>query len=124
MRIDFGRKLIVHPHSPLSVAPIETQAVFAVALPPFAVWYLAGGLYALGTFVALAGLYWFVARHWMNRLMHKKAVRYIRENPDSWAKSWAFGGMVLTPADGTPPCVAPDGSWRELAQKLSADHHD
>ncbi|MGB8840602.1 MAG: hypothetical protein WCC64_05995 [Aliidongia sp.] len=49
--------------------------------------------------------------------------RRIRERglseTDTWRALWRFGGVILTPADGGPPCQGPEGSWFALARGVA-----
>ncbi len=118
LRLDFDRRVIAHPHSPISVSAPETQiAIGGVAI------VAAGGIFlgwqtGAGIAVALVAVYWFVIRGWLARRMKRMAFRAFRENVETWRKTWAFGGLTLTPVAGGEACVAPDGSWRSLAETI------
>lgn len=119
MRIDFDRRVIAHPHSPISVSALETQfAIGGVVIVIVAMIFL-GWQIGLGVVAVLVAFYWFFLRGWLNRRMGGRALRAFRDNIDTWRKTWAFGGVTLTPAGGSP-CVAPQDSWRQLAQSIAA----
>lgn len=118
LRLDFDRRVIAHPHSPISVSAQETQIAIGCVIAVIAALVLLGWQIAAGIAVACVAVYWFVVRGWLNNRMKRMAVRAFRANVETWRKTWAFGGVTLTPVAGGNACVAPDGSWRNLAQTL------
>jgi hypothetical protein len=118
LRLDIDRRVIAHPHSPVSVSALETQIAIGGVIVIIAVGIFLGWQIGAGVAVALAAIYWFAVRGWLNNRMKRLAIRAFRENTDTWRKTWAFGGVTLTPVAGGEPCVAPDGSWRSLAETI------
>ncbi len=119
MRIDFDRRVIAHPHSPISVSALETQFAITAVVIVIAVMIFLGWKIGLGIGALVVAFYWFFFRGWLNRRMSNSALRAFRENVETWRKTWAFGGVKLTPAGGAT-CVAPQDSWRQLAQSIAA----
>ncbi len=118
LRLDIDRRVIAHPHSPVSVSALETQIAIGGIIVIIATGIFLGWQIGAGVAVALAAIYWFVVRGWLNNRMKRLAVEAFRNNVETWRKTWAFGGVRLTPTAGGAPCVAPDGSWRSLAATL------
>ncbi len=119
LRLDIDRRVIAHPHSPVSVSALETQFALAGVVVAIAAMIFLGWQVGAGVAAVLVAFYWFFLRGWLSRRMTRLAVRAFRENVETWRKTWAFGGVRLVPAAGGEPCVAPDGSWRSLADSLA-----
>lgn len=120
MKLAIDRRVITHPHSPLSVSALETQFALAGAVVAIVAMIFLGWEIGAGVVAVLVAFYWSFLRGWLNRRMNRLAIRAFRDNVETWRKTWAFGGLALTPAAGGETCVAPDGSWRSLAQAMSA----
>jgi hypothetical protein len=119
LRLDIDRRVITHPHSPVSVSALETQFALGGVVVIIAAMIFLGWQIGTGVLVVLVAFHWFVLRGWLGRRMIRLAVRAFRENVETWRKTWAFGGVRLTPVAGGEPCVAPDGSWRSLAENIA-----
>lgn len=118
LRLDIERRVIAHPHSPVSVSALETQFALAGAVVAILAFIFIGWQIGTGLVVAMIAFYWFFLRGWLNRRMNRLAIRAFRDNVETWRKTWAFGGVRLTPSSGGNACVAPDGSWRSLAETI------
>lgn len=118
LRLDFDRRVIAHPHSPISVSALETQIAIGIIIVIIAAGIFLGWQIGAGIAVALVAVYWFVVRGWLNRRMKRLALQAFRGNLDTWRKTWAFGGVSLTPVAGGDACIAPDGSWRSFAETI------
>ncbi|MGQ3030804.1 MAG: hypothetical protein ACT7A5_15665 [Ferrovibrionaceae bacterium] len=120
LRLDIERRVIAHPHSPVSVSALETQFALGGAVVAIVTFIFLGWQIGTGLIVAMVAFYWLFLRGWLNRRMNRLAIRAFRDNVETWRKTWAFGGVRLTPTAGGEACIAPDGSWRSLAETIGS----
>ncbi len=119
LSFDYAR--LHHIDCPVALEADSNIIVYAVmGLVLLALWR--GGWWAAGaTLAAGAALYFSAGRFYIRRRIRRRIEEKALGSRDLWQRLWRFGGIGLLPADGSAPCVAPEGNWMALVRRLGAD---
>jgi hypothetical protein len=116
LHLTVDRSKLSHMDFPLSFEADGNVWVYGMMAATAAIWWQfgnwAGGAAAIASFAAYQTLgKAYVARR-LDRRIRDKALK----DTDTWRALWRFGGVILTPAKGGPPCQGPEGSWYSLVR--------
>ncbi|HUZ72078.1 MAG TPA: hypothetical protein VMU87_03770 [Stellaceae bacterium] len=116
LSFDYAR--LHHMDCPVAVEADSNLFAYAVmALVLLALWR-AGWWAAGATLAAGVALYFTAGRYYVRRRIRRRIEERALGSRDLWQRLWRFGGIGLLPADGSAPCVAPEGNWMALVRRL------
>ena len=90
--------------------------VYAMAAVSAVLWWRVGMWYGIAAGVTSLILYQTLGKRYIARRLDRRIRERGLKEMDTWRALWRFGGVILTPADGGPPCQGPQGSWFALAR--------
>jgi hypothetical protein len=115
------RSKLSHLDFPMSSEADGNLWVYPLGLASAVIWWRFGLWAGLAAGAASFTLYQTVAKSYIARRLDRRIrERGLRET-DLWRALWRFGGVILTPADGGPPCQGPQGNWFALARGMKED---
>jgi hypothetical protein len=115
------RSKLSHLDFPLSSEVDGNLWVYTMAAASAAIWWKTGLWAGLAAAAASLILYQTLGKAYIARRLDRRIrERGLRET-DTWRALWRFGGVILTPAEGGPPCQGPEGSWFALARAADKD---
>ncbi len=108
------------PGSPVYAAWDHLLPLLGLMLASLGVLLAAGLAFGLATMTVAMLAYIFGMRWWVCRQVHRRALDVALRNAYNWIMLWNYGGVAVIHRSGLErPCIAPDGDWREFAQRLS-----
>jgi hypothetical protein len=110
------RSKLSHLDFPLSSEADGNLWVYSMALASAVIWWRLGLWFGLGAAAASFALYQTIGKSYVARRLDRRIRERGLKDMDLWRALWRFGGVILTPAAGGPPCQGPQGSWHALAR--------
>jgi hypothetical protein len=116
LHLAVDRSKLSHLDFPMSSEADGNLWVYSLApLSALIGWYF--GLWAgLGAGAIAIALYQTLGKTYIARRLERRIRERGLKETDTWRALWRFGGVILTPADGGPPCQGPEGSWFALVR--------
>lgn len=116
IKLDFSR--LNHMDSPVGVEADSNIFVYALLVAAALAWWL-GGLKAAGITAAIGVVvYYTLGQLYVRRRLARRVTAAALADITIWQKLWNFGGIKLTPQDGSADCAAPQGNWMALVRRL------
>jgi hypothetical protein len=116
LRLTVDRSKLSHLDFPLSSEADGNHWVYPMTLVSALVWWRFGLWTGLASAALALLLYQTLGKAYIARRLDRRIRERGLKETDTWRALWRFGGVILTPADGGPPCQGPDGSWFALAR--------
>ena len=121
--VESGQLLLAVDRSKLAHLdfPLSSEAdgnVWVYSMIPLAalIWWQFGNWAGLAAAVAAVAVYQTLGKAYVARRLDRRIREKGIKDTESWRALWRFGGVILTPAAGGPPCQGPGGSWHALAR--------
>lgn len=115
LRFDYRR--LQHIDCPVGSEADGNIWAYAVLVAALAAFGLGGLAWAIAVSAWGAVIYLTLGLGYVRRRIRRRIQENALQNLTLWQRLWRFGGISLVPADGTPPCAAPQGNWMELVRR-------
>jgi hypothetical protein len=117
LRLSVDRSKLSHLDFPLVSEADGNIWVYLLAPLSALIWWRLGNWAGLAASAVSVAVYQTLGKAYVARRLDRRIRDRGLKETDTWRALWRFGGVILTPSDGGPPCQGPNGSWFALARE-------
>ena len=116
LRLTVDRSKLSHMDFPLGLEADGNIWVYGMMAATAVIWWRLGSWAGLAAAIVSFLAYQTLGKAYVARRLDRRIRDKALKDVDSWRALWRFGGVILTPATGGPPCQGPAGSWIGLVR--------